>query len=65
MMKFMKNISFNVFGFSFNQVADGQVKELQELHKDPYYYLTVRTKSERMNAYGNDLASLERLKVLW
>ena len=44
MMSFMKKISFNVFGFSFNQVADGQVKELQELHKDPYYYLTVGTK---------------------
>lgn len=44
MMSFMKKISFKVFGFSFNQVADGQVEELQELHKDPYYYLTVGTK---------------------
>lgn len=33
--------SFKVFGFSFNKVADGQVKELQELHKDPYYYLKI------------------------
>ena len=26
------------------KVADGQVRELQELYKDPYYYLTVGTK---------------------